>query len=96
MGHSKTKREVLDIVRKTVKKMKEKEGKDFGKFKFNGEGWWQGLIQRHSKLSLCKSDALSYCRSNAIDKESCDYYFNLLKRTLDDNNLMNKACYNYL
>ena len=43
MGHGKTKREVLDIVRRTVKKKKEKEGKDFGKCKFNGEGWWQGF-----------------------------------------------------
>ena len=95
MGHGKTKREVLDIVRRTVKKKKEKEGKDFGKFKFNGEGWWQGFIQRHSKLSLRTSDALSYCRSNAVDKESLDYYFSLLQRTLEDNNLMNEACYIY-
>ena len=29
MGHGKTKREVIDVVRRTVKKKKEKEGKDF-------------------------------------------------------------------
>ena len=28
MGHGKTKREVVDIVRRTVKKKKEKEGKE--------------------------------------------------------------------
>ena len=95
MGHGKTKREVIDIIRRTVKKKKEKEGKDFGKCKFNGEGWWQGFIQRHSKLSLHTSDALSYCQSNAVDKERLEYYFSLLKRTLEDNNLMNKACYIY-
>ena len=39
MGHGKTKREVIDVVRRTVKKKKEKEGKDFEKCKFNGEGW---------------------------------------------------------
>ena len=29
MGQGKTKREVIDVVRRTVKKKKEKEGKDF-------------------------------------------------------------------
>ena len=53
MGHVKTKREVIDVVRRTVKKKKEKEGK----FKFNGEGWWHGFVQRHPKLSLCTADA---------------------------------------
>ena len=43
MGHVKTKREVIDVARRTVKKKKEKEGK----FKFNGEGWWHGFVQRH-------------------------------------------------
>ena len=33
--------------------------------------------------------------SNAVDKESLDYHFSLLKLTLEDNNLMNKACYIY-
>ena len=36
MGQGKTKREVIDVVRRTVKKKKEKEGKDFEKCKFNG------------------------------------------------------------
>jgi len=45
------------------------------------------------KLSLCTSDPLSYCQSNAVDKESLDYHFSLLKQTLEDNNLMNKAGY---
>ena len=76
-------------------KKKEKEGKDFEKFKFNGEEWWHGFVQRYPKLSLPTADTLSYCRSNAVDQESIDYYFSLLKKTLKGNNLMDQACYIY-
>ena len=85
MGHAymvKTKREVIDIVRRTAKKKKEKEGEDFEKCKFNGEGWWNGFVQRHPKLSLRTANSLSYCRSIAVDQESIDYYFSLLKKAL--------------
>ena len=82
MGHGKTKREVIDIVRRTVKKKKDKESKDFEKCRFNGEGWWHGFIQWYPNLCLCTSDALSYCRSNAVDQESLHYYLSLLKKTL--------------
>ena len=34
MGHGKTKREVIDVVRRTVKKKKEKDGKIFEKCQF--------------------------------------------------------------
>ena len=95
MGHGKTKRKVIDVVRRTVKKKKEKEGKDFEKFKFNGEGWWHGFVQRHPKLSLRTADTLSYCQSNAVEQESLDYYFRLLKKTLEGNNLMDQVCYIY-
>ena len=92
MGHGKTKREVIDIVRRTVKKKMKKEGKDFEELKFKGEGWWQGFTRRHPELSLRTSDVLSHCRSNAVDQDSLDYYFSLLKKTLEDNNLLDKAC----
>ena len=42
MECGKTKKEVVDIVRRTVKKKKEKEGKDLGTF--DVEGWWKGFI----------------------------------------------------
>ena len=58
MDHGKTKREVIDIVRRTVKKKKGKEGQDFEKCKFNGGGWWNRYVQRHPKLSLCTADRI--------------------------------------
>ena len=92
MGHGKTKREVIDNVRRTAKKKKEKKGEGFEKCKFNGEGWWNRFKQRHLKLSLHTADALSYCRSNAVDQERLDYYFSLLKKALEGNHLMDQAC----
>ena len=92
MGQGKTKQDVLYIVKRIVeKKQAEKEKEE--PFKFSGEGWWQGFMKRHSKLSLRCSDPLSYCRSNAVTKESLDNYFTLLKETLEKNNLMDRnAC----
>jgi len=67
MDQGRTKREVIDIVRSKVNLEKKKEGKNNDHF--NGEGWWAGFKQRHPNLSLRTSDALSYCRSNAVDQE---------------------------
>jgi len=46
-------------------------------------------------LSLRISDALSYCQSNAVDQESITFYLNLSKKAMEDNSLMDKACYIY-
>ena len=54
-----------------------------------------GFVQRHPKYSLHTANTLSYCQSNAVDQESIDYYFSLLKKTLKGNNLMDQACYIY-
>lgn len=48
-------------------------------------------MKRHSELSLCSSDLLSSCRSNAVTKDSLDCYYSSLKETLEGNNLMNKS-----
>lgn len=50
MSHGKIKREVIDIVKWTVKK--KEEDKDF---KFNEEGWWQEFMQRHSSLFFLRA-----------------------------------------
>ena len=89
MGQGKTKQEVLYIVKRIV----EKKHCDKESFSFSGEGWWQGFMKRHRELSLRCSDPLSYCRSNAVCKESLESYFTLLKQTLEQNDLIDKnAC----
>ena len=59
-GYGKTKREVIDIVKRTIEKKIENKGKDFDSSKFKGEGWWQGFIRRQLssaiiyKLKICR------------------------------------------
>lgn len=79
IGYGKTRREVIGIVQRTLKK----KGKPMDRF--NGEGWWQRFMQRHPILSLRTSDPLSRVRSNAVTAENMANYFALLKTTLDDN-----------
>ena len=58
--------------------------------KFNGESWWTRFMKRHPELSLRTSDPLSHCRSSAVSQPVLDYYFELLKKTLEVNGLMDK------
>ena len=87
MGHGKTMQDVIRIVKRIVEK--KNPYRNINGFK--GEGWWQGFMKRHSELSLCSSDPLSSCLSNAVTKDSLDCYYSLLKETLEGNNLMNKS-----
>ena len=58
--------------------------------RFNGEGWYHHLMQRHPKLSLRSADPLSYARSTALDPERLSSYFDLLEKTLKEENLLDK------
>lgn len=84
IGHGKTKREVITIVERTLKK------KEMATDKFNGEGWWLRFMERHDKLSLRTTDPLSRVRKNAVTEENMKNYFTLLKKTLVDNDILNK------
>jgi len=54
MGNGKTKKEVIECVKRLVEKKRAKEG-----IKFNGEDWWHKFMKRHPDLSLQTSDPLS-------------------------------------
>ena len=91
MGNGKTKREVLQFVKRLVEKKREKEGLEM--VKFNGEGWSHRFMKRHPELSLRTSDPLSNCRFNAVTQPAIDHYFGLLQKTMEVNRLMDKpAC----
>ena len=93
MGNGKTKREVIDCVKRLMEKKRAKEGLQM--IKFNGEGWWYKFMKRHSELSLRTSDPLSHCRFNAVSQSALDNYFVLLRNTLEVNGLMDKPSYIY-
>ena len=84
MGLGKTKREVFNIVERTLKK------RGCNVDKFNGEGWWNRFRERQPRISLRSSDALSRVRANAVTKDNMKKYFSLLKETLVSNNLLDK------
>ena len=84
IGYGKTKKEILAIVQKTVEK------KGPLKDKFNGEGWWQRFMCRHSDLSLRTADPLSKARADALTQAKVEEYFKLLSATLDEHDLTHK------
>ena len=95
LGYGKTRREVINIVKRVVEKKKKDKENSQCNVKFNGEGWWNKFMERHPKLSLRASDSLSQSRANAVNQDSIDHYYSLLKRQLEESNLKDKACYIY-
>ena len=85
MGYGKSKREVLSIVKRTL------ENKGSNVDDFIGEGWWMKFMKRHPRLSLRTSDPLSRVRRNAVTEENMQHYFSLLRKTLEEHDLLNKA-----
>jgi len=75
MGNSKTKKEIIQTVKR---KRRSKEGLPL--VKFYGEGWWSRFMKRHPELSLWSSDPLSHCRSSEVSQPALDHYFGLLKK----------------
>ena len=55
-----------------------------------GDHWWFNFRRRHPKLMLRKIDMLERSRAEALNPEVVSEYFQLLGKTLDDNNLKNK------
>ena len=82
------KREVLQTVKRLVEKKRAQEVLPLAKF--NGEGWWTRFMKRHPELFLRTSHPLLHCRSSAVSQPALDYYFKLLKKTLEVNDLMDK------
>ena len=53
------------------------------------QGWWHNFVSRQGDLSLRKGDNTAHVRMDAINSETMNHYFDLLEKTLKDNNLMN-------
>ena len=50
-------------------------------------GWWNRFLQRQGDLSLRRGDSTAHVRMDAVNKETIDHYFALLKEVLDTHNL---------
>ena len=52
--------------------------------------WWRRFCERQNGLLvLRKGDSTSFLRMNAMNKDTLNYYFDLLEETMKENNLVN-------
>ncbi len=77
-GYGKTRRQVQLIV--------EKIAKEKGTLKTNriSNGWWQQFLERNPSVRLRSGDATSYVQLDAVNKETIESYFALLKEVYDE------------
>ena len=82
IGYGKTRKEVIALVQSVV------DEKFLGKLVTSG--WWDSFCRRNPNISLRAAASLSMARAKATDPEVLFRYFDLLERTLDENNLRGK------
>ena len=90
VGYGKTKKEILVIVQKLIKKKVHSKCE-----RFNLEGWWHRFMSRQKKLSLRTADPLSKARADALTPAKVDEYFKLLLDTLENHDLLDKPFHIY-
>lgn len=83
--------------RKHLRKIAYNLAKSMGlKNKFNekkeiaGQDWYKSFMKRNPALSLRKAEGISNARANGMSVTEVDNYFELLKNTLVENDLINK------
>ena len=80
MCYAKTRKEVLAIV--------EAIASSKGTPVHVSNGWWESFKQRHPQLTLRRVEKLSYARFVASNPVILNHYFDLLEKTLQDNELV--------
>ena len=84
IGYGKTRKQVMAIVEAHV--TNNKKGLRSSKIT---QGWWRSFLERQKDLALRRGDNTSQDRMDAINSETLEHYFTLLKNTLEENNLKN-------
>ena len=84
IGYGKTRRDVLCIV--------ESAASERGKLRSThvSDGWWRRFKERQGDLSLRQGDSTAHVRMDAMNRETIDHYFMLLRETLTTHGLMDK------
>ena len=83
VGYGKTRKEVLAIAEGVARDKNILRGTKIS------QGWWRNFIERQGDLSLRRGDNTAHSRMDAVNAETMQHYFNLLKDVLDKNGLMN-------
>ena len=84
IGYPHTRQQIIGIVQQAL-------AKKFDQPPSVTNGWWERFVNRHVNLSLRTPAPLSFIRAMAMDRECLDQYFDLLKVTLEENDLFDKA-----
>lgn len=58
--------------------------------KLAGRQWLRNFLKRNPSLSIKKPEALSMSRAMGLNRQTVGEFFNLLQRTLEENNLMER------
>ena len=82
IGYGKSRKEVIALVQRILDKK--------GILKMVTNGWWESFCHRHPNISLRSGASLSLARARASDPEMVSRYFDLLERTLKENDLIGK------
>ena len=88
MGYAKSKQEIIAIVRKVV------AAKGIDGVKVT-DGWWSSFKKRHGSLTLRSAEPVSYARAICSSPAIIQQYYDVLEKTLSDNDLMGRACQIY-
>ncbi len=73
VGYGKTRKDVMHIAESVAR------DKNMLKKGYITHGWWNRFLERQGDLSLRSSDSTALVRMNAINKETMEPYFSLLK-----------------
>ena len=82
VGIARSRQQVLELVREAVNHK--------GLSVRVSHGWWESFRHRHSNLTLRTASPLSYARVVGSEPTILANYFDLLERTLTDNDLLDK------
>ena len=82
VGFARSRQQVLELVQEVVNRK--------GYTVRVSHGWWDSFRRRHPNLTLRTASPLSYARVMGSDPTVISKYYDLLERTLSDNNLLDK------
>ena len=89
MGYGKTRRQVKQIAEAVAKE------KGLLRSIRVSDGWWRRFIERQKDLTLRRGDATAHVRMNAVNRETIESYYALLKDILEAQDLMDRPAQLY-
>ena len=84
VGYSKTTRDVMSIAESVANDKGVSRGTKIS------EGWWRRFLECQPKLTLRRGDPTAHVRMDAINEDTLDQYFSLLKDVMEEHSLYDK------